>query len=312
MNGPPESGYSRGSGSSSQKKKYYTNEELFGLAEEAVEEQNQDEHGRSWVMTFGDLMSLLLVFFVMLFAMSELKVQKFAMIAESLQTAFGGGVGAPKMMPLDSLAIDSTRTGGAEIEVDQFLLYIEKQLNSFVAEYKLANSLQVTVDAAGVSLSIQDLVLFDVGSAELKPEAQWIVEKLSEIVNKIAVPVIVSGHTDSTPISTERYPSNWELSGARASTLARLFIERGFEPEGIHIEGYSDTRPVAENDTEEGRAKNRRVELLYTRQNVLETLLDNRELGMSTIADSVNIAINNTVPPDSGRDGTNTLNDSIR
>lgn len=252
----------------------FSADELFDLADAAVEEATEaNEQQRAWVITFGDLMSLLLVFFVMLFAMSELKVEKFQQMASSMHQSFGGGMDDPKMMPLDSLALDSTRTGSAEQQVEDYLKYIEKLLKSFVAQHELENTLQVTADVSGVTLRIQDLVLFDEASAELKPEARGIIDKLGDIVNHIAVPVIVAGHTDAKPISTDRYPSNWELSGARASTLARIFIEKGFDPEGIHIEGYAANRPVADNDTPEGRAKNRRVELLYTRQNVLETLM---------------------------------------
>ena len=251
----------------------YTSQDLIDEAEVAVE--NAVESARSsnaWVVTFGDLMSLLLVFFVMLYAMSELKVQKFIEVAESLRRGFG--LGAPPAYT--GISDDSTTFDGhgyAQDPVEDMLDEIQQQLEGFAAEYELANTVEIVRDEIGITLRIQDMVLFDAGSAELKAESQWIAEKLAQIVHQIAIPVIVSGHTDSTPISNLRYPSNWELSGARASTLARLFIRKGLEPTGVHIEGFAEYRPTATNDTAVGRARNRRVELLYTRENVFREVV---------------------------------------
>lgn len=254
-----------------EKRKGITDDEIDELVNSAVRQAVQDNEPAGWTTTFGDLMSLLLVFFVMLFAMSEIEIQKFMDVAQSLKQGFGvaesDSTGAQQDDPESSGLFERD-------EVDDFLAYIEEKLDSFVAEHELANTIEVTKDRTGVTLKIQDLILFDVASAELKPETRWIAEKLSKIVTEIAVPVIVSGHTDSTPITTSKFPSNWELSGARASTLTRLFIANGFDPHGIHIEGYAEFKPEEANDTPEGRAKNRRVELQYTRQNVFAKILE--------------------------------------
>ncbi len=247
-------------------------DKLAGQIIDDMEEKKSDSAG--WLTTFSDLMSLLLVFFVMLYAISEVEVQKFVDVAKSLRQGFGASTPEDYRALIEDMAEEEMEdTGFAKDDVDEELGEIEEKLQSFVAENDLENVIEVTRDRTGVTLKIQDVVLFDPGRAVLKQSSMWIVENLNVIVQEIAVPLIIAGHTDTTPISTERYPSNWELSGARASTLARYFISAGLHPRDLHIEGYAATRPVAPNETAIGRAQNRRVELKYTRQNVFEKLI---------------------------------------
>jgi chemotaxis protein MotB len=258
-----------------------SDEEIQALVDDAVSELSESEGTPAWTVTYGDLMSLLLVFFIMLFAISEVRVQKFKQVSKSLQFSFGVSDSAAFIDPYD----DGTAGEEDEImseQVDNQLGHINEKLESFIAEHELANHLTVEQNRVGVTLKIQDMLLFDIGSALLKEETREITEKLSEIIIDIAVPVIISGHTDSSPISSEKYPSNWELSGARASALARLFISSGLPTQGIHIEGYAEFKPVDSNDSVSGRAKNRRVELLYTRQNVFEKIVSGKSVNDST------------------------------
>lgn len=109
---------------------------------------------------------------------------------------------------------------------------------------------------------LQEKILFPPGSAEIKPETYPILDKLYEILKDLPNPVEVEGHTDSIPISTEKFPSNWELSTARASSIVRYFIAKGINPERLKASGYADTKPIASNATPKGRAQNRRVEVV--------------------------------------------------
>lgn len=257
-----------------------SDQDLFDSVDAVIEDLERERDSAPWITTFGDLMSLLLVFFVMLYAMSEIKVQKFVEVAESLKKGFGVSMMESVSGVTEEIEDEPVDDGAVENQVDDYLRYIKHRMQAFVAEHELANTLDVTMDETGVTLRIQDMVLFDEASAAIRPESRWIAVRLSQIVKEIAVPAIVAGHTDAKPISTEKFPSNWELSGARAATLARIFIDQGFDPHGIHIEGFGPYRPVAANDTPEGRAENRRVELLYTRQNVFAKLVhdENRRL----------------------------------
>jgi len=253
----------------------FCDDDLLRMADEVIDQVEMAKSEQGWVTTFGDLMTLLLVFFVMLFAMSEIKMQKFIELSESLQQGFGGSKESLNIAVLaDSTSTDSLIVGIQPDEIDHHLVHITELLEQFIIENQLGGLVEVEKTNIGVTLKIQDLVLFDEASADLRIESIWIAEKLSKIVNEIAIPVIISGHTDSKPINTDKFPSNWELSGARASTLARLYLSNGLDPLGIHIEGYAEQKPVASNETAEGRAKNRRVELLYTRQNVVAKIIE--------------------------------------
>jgi len=127
---------------------------------------------------------------------------------------------------------------------------------------KLLDRVEVSVHGAGVNLEISESILFPPASADLTPGGTTILRKLADALSVQSYPLSVEGHTDSTPIQTAHYPSNWELSTARASTVARHLIKWGVSAERIRAIGYADTRPRAENLTPEGRSRNRRVSLV--------------------------------------------------
>ncbi len=162
-------------------------------------------------------------------------------------------------------------------DVDNFLEMISEKMQNFVAQNGLNDSVKVGQDENGVSLSIQDVVLFDTGSADVRMETQSVMRELGALVAEFGMPVVVAGHTDNQPISTVLYPSNWELSSARASTVTRIILDQGLEPSFIHVEGFGENKPIADNETAEGRADNRRVELLYTRQDVRSEMIEQQK-----------------------------------
>jgi chemotaxis protein MotB len=126
----------------------------------------------------------------------------------------------------------------------------------------------------GVFLRMQDAALFESGSAGVEGARAGTLERLGDIARLIEVPVVVTGHTDNTPIRSPVFRSNWELSAARAAGVARALVERGQDPMLVTVESYGEHRPIAENDSPEGRAQNRRVELYYSRQGVMSTLIE--------------------------------------
>jgi chemotaxis protein MotB len=264
------------------------------LVDNEPEDDPPAEGAPLWVLTFGDLMSLLLCFFVLMFSMSEVRVEKFLIAAESLRDGLGHG--SSRMT--DSAGIGGTSAVDTNVnlsnpapyditiameEVDDLLQVIHRKLYDFVVQSGLSNSIEVTQTEDSVRLSIQDVVLFDTGSAELRPESRTLMEELGRIVAEFSMPVVVAGHTDDRPIRTLVFPSNWELSSARASTVTRILLAEGHPADRVYVEGYAEYRPVDTNATEQGRARNRRVEILYTRQAVIDQLLAEKRTAQESV-----------------------------
>ncbi len=235
-----------------------------------------EEGAPSWTMTFGDMMSLLLCFFILLFSMSEIEVEKFRLAAQSLSGAMGGLVAEPVEEPV-GLTPDTTTEVALndeellEMASDKILDEIEAALRHFIEQNNLEENLVVAREEDGVYLLIQDVALFEPGQAVIHPLNEWIVEHLGLVTMGIGLPFHVSGHTDTIPISNRRFRSNWELSAVRAAGVARTLVAMGQDPLLVKVEAFGEFRPVASNDTPEGRGRNRRVELFYSRQDVLKS-----------------------------------------
>jgi len=232
-----------------------------------------EEGAPTWMVTFGDMMALLLTFFILLFSMSEIEVKKFQQAVNSLHEGFGtstvdfGDSDSPAMTPSD------TSTLLVHDPVEDQLDEIATALETFVAENGLEQNLLVDRAEEGVYLRINDAALFQPGLAEMETDNAWIIEKLSPIMTAIDVPVTIAGHTDNIPISSSKYESNWELSASRAAGIARTLVAMGHNADDVMVTAFGEHRPIDTNDTPEGRARNRRVELFYSRQNVTEARL---------------------------------------
>jgi chemotaxis protein MotB len=216
--------------------------------------------GPSWMTTFADLMTLLLCFFVLLLSFSEMDKQKFKILSGSLKDAFGVQRIKPVFdLPkgMDIIANDFNEP----IFVDEFLL--EKIKSAVLLSHEKGN-LKVEEDEVSVRLILPEQMLFESGSAQLKPDAKPILERLLVAIGKTPHRVMVVGHTDNVPIRSLRFPSNWELSAARACSVIRYLIENGgLDPTRFTAVGKADTEPIAPNDSAQNRTKNRRVELIF-------------------------------------------------
>lgn len=226
-------------------------------------------------MTFGDLMSLLLTFFILLYSMSSSDAAKFQVAAQSLREALGemsGEFTSAAIVPTeDSIA---AIVASSEAVTDATMELIAERLQQFVEENNLEETVEVSKDAHGVFLRMSDQALFAPGSANIDAAAEAAVEQLGEIVAMIDMPVVVSGHTDNVPIRSNVFASNWELSAARAAGVARALVGRGRDPSAITVEAFGEYRPLADNSTAEGRAQNRRVEVYYAREELKGVLED--------------------------------------
>lgn len=244
-----------------------------------------EEGAPLWTTTFGDMMSLLLTFFVLLYSMSELKQEKFLQASQSLREAIGGTADDVPENPmalldeeLDPEKFLENAPGGAEGDVlleavvDAYMEVIAKRLEKFIRENEIEDEFTVERGEDGVYLRMQSSALFASGSGTLEDRAVSMMRYLGEITRSIDVKSVVSGHADNQPISTAWFASNWELSAARAAGVARHLVAFGQDPEMIRVESFGEFKPVDTNDTPEGRARNRRVEVFFSRADILSAV----------------------------------------
>lgn len=224
---------------------------------------------QAWLTTYGDMVTLLLCFFVMLFAFSSLDNARFQAIISAFQGALGVLDGGTAVIREASIAgasspeADLLRRTVAEIEEAQLML---NRLRALQMSQGLESAFSLENVERGVVIHFTDRVLFDLGKAELKPEAKEVLQLVAQELKAWPNHIRVEGHTDNLPIRTAPYPSNWELSTARATEVLRYLIDvGGLAPERMSAAGYGEYRPIAPNDSEEGRAKNRRVDIVLLR-----------------------------------------------
>ncbi len=207
------------------------------------EEHECDEFNDWWIFSYGDLMTLLLVFFILLFSFCKTDTEKFKSVAESFKP----------VPPGSPFFLD-----GKEAVLETVAQKIETS--------EISEEVFVTIDPRGVVVSFKDTVLFETGSAELKPGARKILDKFLTYLFGLPNKVVVEGHTDDRKISSRRFPSNWELSSARASAVARFFESEGLKGERILVIGYGQFRPRFRNISDATREKNRRIDVVIKPQ----------------------------------------------
>lgn len=224
----------------------------------------------AWMVTFSDLVTLILVFFILLFSMSQIDMIKFKAITESFREQFFDFY--PSIVPLDNPAGLDTSMPVKDKDKDKEADFADKSLESLLADVQTfldKNGLDDVVLAnrteRGVVLVLQEQVLFAPGQADVIGDAHAFLDKVGELLQKLPNLVKVEGHTDDRPMSSFRYPSNWELSSARASSVINYLIgTHQLDSSRFIAVGYSDTRPIVSNDTPENRNKNRRVEIVIS------------------------------------------------
>ncbi len=228
--------------------------------------KKEEEHkagAPAWMATYGDMVTLLLCFFVLLFSFATLDVQKFEAIAKSMNGSLGV-LDSGMTLTMDPF-INSFPSDSPTEEVEEFQKLYE-QMSEYVKENNLEASITLRLDERGLLVRFMDDVLFDSGKADLTPKAREIINKVAEIIKQNDKNVRVEGHTDNVPINTSRFPSNWELSTTRAVNVVKYLIEgNGIESKRLSASGYSDQHPVDDNNTHEGRQKNRRVDMVILR-----------------------------------------------
>lgn len=220
----------------------------------------------AWMSTYGDMVTLLLCFFVLLFSFATLDVQKFTAIAQSMNGALGvldSGI-TVTMEPLVNSFPGDTPTE----ESEEFVRLYE-EMSEYIKENNLQASITLRLDERGLLVRFMDNVLFDSGKADLTPRAREIINTVASIIKQNDKNVRIEGHTDNVPINTYRFPSNWELSTTRAVNVVKYLIEEnGIDARRLSASGYADQHPVDDNGTSEGRQKNRRVDMVILRDEI--------------------------------------------
>src|ERR1700736_871983 len=225
----------------------------------------EHENSERWLLTYADLITLLMVFFVVLYSMSSADTTKFKAVSAALQQAFnldvlqgqaptsiGEGSALPSP-PADTM-IDTT-------DVPQ-VTQIQNKIEAALQGTTQTPDVTVTVDREGVVIRLSGSYLFDSGRAELKPNSLAVLDAIASVIRPLENEVRIDGHTDSMPIDSPRYPTNWELSAARALAVTRYLSETDDVRAGRLIAaGFGEYRPLVPNDTRDNRAQNRRVEI---------------------------------------------------
>lgn len=218
-----------------------------------------------WMVTYGDIMTLLLTFFVLLMSYSTIKEEAFRRALASFQEALG-------ILPNERSLIRFEQIPAVKMMPPIPAQEIIKRLRNSVYSAGLKGKVSVEEEREGVRITIQSPILFDSGKADLRPEALPVLDELIKILGESPNEVVVEGHTDNVPINTAEFPSNWELSTARAISVAKHLFQKGnLGAERFTVAGYGEYHPVATNATPEGRQKNRRVGILLKHITVEET-----------------------------------------
>lgn len=231
-----------------------------------------------WMVTYSDMITLVLVFFILLFSMSQIDMKKFEMITESFQDRAILDF-LPSTVPGDDLAPTNGNkddSGSDGLDASGVLRHLEELEQKEDALSKLIEEVEVFLESEGLTdeitanrteegvvLVLQDSVLFQPGKADVLESGELFLSEVGTLLEEIPNSVRVEGHTDTRPISNYRYPSNWELSGARASSVIRYLLDNfELDEERLSLAGYGEMKPVAKNDTKKNMAKNRRVEII--------------------------------------------------
>ena len=243
------------------------------MAKKKRGKKHEEEASEAWLLPYSDLMTLLLALFIALFAITQTDQTKITALAQAFSSAFnmGGPSFFNQMGPNVSSQREMVATedagNSAYIQENQTLESIQRQLEDYIQQNNLQDQLSTQLEEEGLMIRIKEKALFPSGSADLVPESQRIGPIVAGLLAAIPERVLISGHTDTDPISNARFPSNWELSSTRAMTFMKylLSINQDLNPARFSAIGYGEYRPIASNDTPEGKQTNRRVEILIAR-----------------------------------------------
>ncbi len=227
-----------------------------------------------WMTTYSDMVTLLLTFFILLFTMSVIDIERFQTVIISIRTSFMGYTGIMDQTPDPFESPDDSRTfedgffsEAAMLERALEAETIIAEIEAFLAEMDLEGEVELRLDERGVVMELPDYIFFERARADLRPEALSILDKFSDLFHRLDRNIIVEGHTCNLPINVPEFPSNWELSVMRAVRVTRYLVEeQELEPYRLTATGYGEYQPLEPNLTPEARSRNRRVTMVVSLQ----------------------------------------------
>lgn len=244
--------------------------------------KHEDHVDESWLIPYADILTLLLALFIVLFAASEVDSKKFEEISESFNNELQGGTGildeeaaieimtdTSKISKLDEITPETGVKSEAEIALEQDfkeLGELKGKIEVYIKDKGLSTKIETALTSKGLVLKIKEGVLYPSGSADINEESRTIAIEISNLlVTDLPRNIYIDGHTDNIPANSEEFPSNWELSAARAINFMKIILEnKQLDPKVFSATGYGEYRPITSNDTPQGRAENRRVEVLIS------------------------------------------------
>jgi chemotaxis protein MotB len=221
--------------------------------------EDDNENLERWLLTYSDLITLLLAFFIIMYSISQVDLRKFKRVTDALNVVLDGNQNQKQAGMNNEFKIAPIKNHDPMGD----LLNLQKNIDEIAKKMQLGLQINTQLQKRGLVIHISESAFFDPGKADLKPQAMIIFDLLAAEFLKIPNHIRIEGHTDNLPINTPKFPSNWELSTARATNCLRYLVEKHqFPPERISALGYAEYRPIATNGTIDGRNKNRRVDIV--------------------------------------------------
>lgn len=237
---------------------------------------DHDNHDR-WLISYADFVTLLFAFFVVMYSISSVNETKYKTFSDSLNSAFS------KQPPPDNTTIvpseqeqllkalvdkRTARLGEQQRKIQDRMKNLASDLSQVMSPLITEHLVTINPTKRGVEIDISASLLFKTGEAILQPDALEVLREVSVVLSKEELPIEVEGHTDDIPIMTTQFPSNWELSSARASSVVRMMVHNGVPEKRLAVVGLASNQPIAPNDSPENRAKNRRVSITIVAPNM--------------------------------------------
>mgnify|MGYP001160643937 FL=1 len=232
--------------------------------------EEHDNHER-WLVSYADFITLLFAFFVVMYALSSVNEGKYRILSSSMVSAFrnvpvNSSGQTPMVVPTPASVTKASLASKAQEAVKQKqrekMRNVAKEILEVMAPLIEQGKVRVLETSRGVTIEINDSILFSPGQAVLQPQLIKAMQSVAEVLVAADFPITIEGHTDNVPIKNTQFPSNWELSAVRATTVLRLFADALIAAVRLTAVGYADTRPVEPNLLADGRARNRRVSIL--------------------------------------------------
>lgn len=226
----------------------------------------EKDNSERWMLSYLDFITLLMIFFIVMYAISNVDSSKYQKLSSSLQNGFSMGNGNNMISNDDSISIipaDNMQEESSSITEEKKLEDVKEKVDDLVNDSDLKGSVSTSIQERGLIISFNNSVFFNSGQATIKDDWENKLISISKVLNGIDNYIRVEGHTDNVAINTEYFHSNWQLSSVRAANVVEFLINEGnVDPNRLSSIGYGEYRPVKSNDTEEGRSENRRVDIL--------------------------------------------------